>query len=113
MQDKDPVKIGSLLNGIISDLTEGKTAFSELKQVIDNWENLTDPKIAQQTRVKGLRSNELLVDVVSAHWATELSGMNTVLIERINAMFGKRVVRNIRFTVSPENTEIRDSKKLP
>jgi len=111
MQERDPVRIGSILSGVVSDLTGGKPAFNELRQIIDNWEHLTERKIAQQTKVKGLRNHELLIDVASSSWATELSTMSIVLIERINDMFGKRVVRNIRFTVNPESIAEEDSRK--
>jgi len=99
--EKEPIKIGIALSDIVSALT-GEKSFTECKQVFEKWEEITGPKIALHTQVKGVKAGELLVDVSSAIWAVELSTMSNVLLERVNAALGKKRVKSIRFTINPK-----------
>jgi len=68
--------------------------------VIDVWDALVGPEIAQHTNIEGLRGTELLVAVDSPVWANELQAMAAQLVERLQQELSNTPVKTMRFTVT-------------
>ncbi len=64
------------------------------------WDEVAGPTVARHTAGVYLRSGELNVLVDSHVWAAELSALSGPYIEAFNAVFGRSLVRSVRFTVS-------------
>jgi len=68
--------------------------------VIDVWDSIVGPDIAQHTNIEGMRGTELLVAVDSPVWANELQAMAGQLVERLQQEVSNTPVKTMRFTVA-------------
>ena len=93
----------------VRELLSGTGATQGLKQsrVVETWSKVVGPEIEQRTLSAGLRGGELIVQVDSHAWATELSLLSEELRTRLNSALGEEIVQTIRFTVSRSVSEAR------
>jgi predicted nucleic acid-binding Zn ribbon protein len=70
-----------------------------LALLIDQWQSLVGPDVAQHCRLTSLRDGVLRVTVDSAPRATQLRYLEGELVERAAAMMGPGVVRELRVRV--------------
>lgn len=76
--------------------------------VIEVWEALVGPEIAQHTWIEGLRGRELMVAVDSGVWANELQAMTGQLLVRLQEETGQTSITSMRFTVTQSVSVRRD-----
>ncbi len=69
-------------------------------RVAEVWADAVGPEIARHTSGLRMREGELVVDVDSPVWATELSALSTQLARSLNEQLGQELVRSMRFSVS-------------
>ncbi len=62
------------------------------------WKNLMGERIARNSLPSGFQDGILQVETSDERWLEELSRFSEDIRKRINAFFGKEVVRTIRFT---------------
>ncbi|HET6497877.1 MAG TPA: DUF721 domain-containing protein [Coriobacteriia bacterium] len=81
-------------------LSSGAAQGSRQARVVEAWSEVAGPEIERHTLSAGLRGGELVVQVGSHAWATELAALSEELRARLNSVLGEEAVRTIRFTVS-------------
>ncbi len=65
------------------------------------WEDVVGSMIAQNTQPEAIKGRLLLVHVSSAPWMQQLQFLKPELIQKLNEIFGKEVVTDIRFKIGP------------
>lgn len=73
----------------------------ELNEVCSSWdrmlENLFGEGFKNKARPVSLKDKTLTVDCMNSVWAGELQIKQLKIIQRINSIFGKELVKKIRF----------------
>ena len=78
-------------------------AHAQVARVAAAWPEIVGPQLARNTRPAHLENKVLLVYVSHPAWIMELRGpMTAEILSRVQAQFGKDVVKNLRFAVDPE-----------
>lgn len=90
-----PRHIGESIKLLIRDLGFEKKV-NEIR-VIEVWDTLVGPNIAQVTRVERVESGILYVKVNSMTWRTELLFQKQVILQKIETIVGKDIIKDIRF----------------
>ncbi len=65
--------------------------------VLTSWEEIVGEQIARVTRAERIEDGVLLVRVSTAPWRAELTLRRREILEKVNAIAGRGVVREIRF----------------
>ena len=66
-------------------------------QAITSWQEVVGEQIARVTQAQRMENGVLFVSVATAPWRAELSMKRMEIMQKINAMLGKSVVKEIRF----------------
>ncbi len=66
-------------------------------QAITSWQEVVGEQIAKVTQAQRMENGVLFVSVSTAPWRAELSMKRIEIMQKINAMLGKSVVKEIRF----------------
>ena len=78
-------------------------AHAQVARIAAAWPEIVGPQLAGNTRPAQLENKILLVYVSHPAWIMELRGpMTAEILRRLQAQFGKSVVKNLRFAVDPE-----------
>lgn len=82
---------------LLADALRGKPAEKRLKEgrIWLHWDGAVGPQIAGHARPVSFRDGVLTVAVASAPWMQELNFLKRTLVERLNALIGEPVVREI------------------
>ncbi len=89
--------INHLLKKILSQLPwEKQKQYYEVKKA---WEETVNQRIAQHTKILGLREGVLLVATKSAPWAQQLTLQRQSLLAKINRLL-ETPIKDIRFTTA-------------
>ena len=90
-------RLGSVLPGI---LKKHNIAFdAEEDRLLEVWQKAVGKRIAAQTRPDRLRRNTLFVKVSSPAWMQQLHTLKTEIIEKINTLLGKELVKDVHFAI--------------
>ncbi len=92
---KQPLAFNAALNDFTSSL--GITKKLREYNVVTSWEELVGEQIAKVAKPQRVENGVLFVSVASAPWRAELTMRRREIVERINAVIGKKVVQDIRF----------------
>lgn len=66
-------------------------------KAITSWQEVVGDQIAKVTQAQRMENGVLFVGVATAPWRAELSMKRVEIMQKINAMLGKNVVKEIRF----------------
>ena len=66
-------------------------------QVITSWPDVVGEQIARVTQAQRMENGVLFVSVSTAPWRAELSMKRMEIMQKINSLLGKSVVKEIRF----------------
>ena len=102
------VRLGDVLGPLLSSLD--RNGGLAAARAAEEWKEAAGPEIARHTAGVFLRGDELVVNVDSPVWATELSALGETLRQSLNARLGQELVRTIRFTVS-RNVEAKRARE--
>lgn len=94
--------LASSLERLIGKLDRSSGGYYLQTRVMAAWDKVAGPAVAAHTTGAHLRNGELVVQVDSNLWATELSALAGHYAESMNSELGKRLVRSVRFTVTRE-----------
>ena len=83
----------------------GIAARLEREKAVVMWEEAVGKSIARRAKAVSLRNDILFVRVQNSVWLQELSLLKESLIEKINALVGKDIVRDIVFRVGDPDKE--------
>ena len=72
---------------------------SEEQHLLEVWYKAVGPQISAQTRPDKLRRNTLFVKVSSSAWMQQLHNLKSEIVEKINQLFEKEVVKNVHFSI--------------
>ena len=90
-------RLGNVLAGI---LKKHNIFFdSEEQLLLDVWQKAVGPQISVQTRPDRLKRNTLFVKVSSSVWMHQLHILKQDIIEKINQLLGKDLIKNIHFSI--------------
>ena len=90
-------RLGNVLQGI---LRKHKIFFdSEEQHLLEVWQKAVGPKILVQTRPDKLKRNTLFIKVSSSVWMQQLHILKPEIIEKINNLLGKELIKNIHFSI--------------
>jgi predicted nucleic acid-binding Zn ribbon protein len=96
----DPRPVGEALDALRAEL--GLPADDALARLEARWREVVGDDVAAHARIARLRDGTLTVAVDSPPWATQLTYLEAVLVERAAAVAGEGVVRTITVVVRPE-----------
>jgi hypothetical protein len=90
-------RLGNVLQGI---LKKHNIFFdSEEQRLLEVWQKAVGPQISVQTRPDRLKRNVLFVKVSSSVWMHQLHILKQDIIEKINQLLGKELIKNIHFSM--------------
>ena len=90
-------RLGNILQGI---LRKHNIFFnSEEQHLLEVWQKAVGPKISVQTRPDKLKRNTLFIKVSSSVWMQQLHILKPEIIEKINQLLGKELIKNIHFSI--------------
>lgn len=90
-----PKSIGSAIQDLAKHLGLEKNL--EEYQVITSWQDIVGEQIAKISQAQRMENGVLFVGVSTAPWRAELSMKRIEIMQKINGMLGKNVVKEIRF----------------
>ena len=90
-------RLGNVLKGI---LRKHNIFFdSEEQRLLEVWQKAVGPQISVQTRPDRLKRNTLFIKVSSSVWMQQLHILKQEIIEKINQLLGKELIKNIHFSI--------------
>ena len=95
--ERDPARLGPSLDRVAKKL--GAPTANALSGLFHRWEELVGPGIAAHAKPVSLRAGQLVVEVDSSAWATQLRFMTGELIDRCCAELGANAVKKIQIRV--------------
>jgi len=90
-------RLGNVLTGILK--KHNIFLDSEEQRLLDVWQKAVGPQISVQTRPDRLKRNTLFVKVSSSVWMHQLHILKQDIIERINQLLEKDLIKNIHFSI--------------
>jgi len=118
-------KLGNILQGILK--KHNITIDSKEQRLLVIWNSAVGLQISAHTRPEKLKRNTLFVKVSSSVWMHQLHILKSDIIEKINTLLGKELVKNVHFFIgeipsspsrnsyspsfSPESYTLRDKEK--
>jgi len=72
---------------------------SEEQRLLEVWQKAVGPQISVQTRPDRLKRNTLFVKVSSSVWMQQLHILKQEIIEKINQLIGKELIKNVHFSI--------------
>lgn len=94
-QKKDPRHIALIVEEVCDRL--GMTEACEQYKALQSWKDIVGDTIAAQTTIERLTQGQLHVRVKNSVWRMELNFRKKELAEKMNALSGTTVVREIIF----------------
>lgn len=94
-QQAHPQLIGEVLFPLLK--KRGMASKFEEKALLKIWPKAVGPQIASQTEPDSFRNGTLFVKTVSSVWVQQLHFMKEEIVNKLNELFGKIVVEEIRF----------------
>lgn len=92
--ERKPQELGNVLGGLFDKHTRRQIEDALLLQ---RWPELVGENIARNTEALRIEGGVLLLRVTHPVWRSELAGLKTELIEKLNTAAGREAVRDIHF----------------
>ncbi len=90
-------RLGNVLAGV---LKKHNIYFdSEAQHLLEVWQKAVGPQISVQTRPDKFKRNTLFVKVSSSVWMHQLHILKQDIIEKIDEIIGKDLIKNIHFSI--------------
>ena len=90
-----PKSVGAAIQELAKHLGMEKNL--EEYQVITSWQDIVGEQIAKVTQAQRMENGVLFIGVSTAPWRAELSMKRMEIMQKINSLLGKSVVKEIRF----------------
>ena len=71
----------------------------EENKLLKLWPDAVGKKISQQTKPEAFRNSTLFVKTTSPIWIQQLHFIKEEIILRVNTLYGKNIVKEIRFSI--------------
>jgi len=93
---REPQPIGDILGTFYANKAVAKKLL--LPEIVEIWENLVGPLVAEHTMPKHLSDEVLHVSADSTVWAAQLSALNHMIVNKINEKCGPNSISKIKVT---------------
>ena len=93
--DEQARVVGTLIDGVLQDL--GIADRVRDAQALLAWEDIAGPRLAERARAIRVHRGKLELAVPSGVWRTHLSFSKRQLLQRLNAVLGRTVIRDLVF----------------
>lgn len=93
--------IGDAMSSLLR--ARGMTPAKHLAEVMAAWEEAVGPELAERVRPVALRGDELVVEVDSSPWATQVSLLSDRLLDGLSAAIGRPVASRLSARVNPSS----------
>jgi predicted nucleic acid-binding Zn ribbon protein len=77
----------------------------EKEKAVVLWEEAVGQNIARRAKAVSIKGGTLFVKVVNSAWLQELSLLKEGIIEKVNSVVGKNVVKDIMFRIGDPGKE--------
>ena len=101
--------IGEVLFSILK--KRGMTSKIEENALRKLWPKAVGPQIASKTKPDSLRNGTLFVKTVSSVWVQQLHFMKEEIRGKLNELYGKPVIKEIRFLVGHTLAQEKDRRQ--
>lgn len=68
-------------------------------QLLEDWATIVGPDVAANSRPQRIERGALVLVVASSTWATQLTWLESTIIEKVNAAAGRTIVQRLRVVV--------------
>lgn len=98
-KDPQPLKQGleRVLNGL------GSPEIGAITTLVDRWPEVVGLELASRVQAVAIRGSELVVQVDDPGWASQISWLETRLLERIAGLVGPGRITAVRARVAPRS----------
>jgi predicted nucleic acid-binding Zn ribbon protein len=103
-----PEKAGRILQRLTTKM--GIAARLETEKAVVLWEEAVGKGIARRSRAVSVRNQILFVIVQNSAWLQELSLLKEGIIDKLNSLVGKEVVKDIVFRIGSPGKESGNGK---
>ena len=93
--DEQARSVGTLMEGVLKDL--GIADRVRDAQALLAWEEIAGPRLAERARAIRVHRGKLELAVPSGVWRTHLSFSKQQLLQRLNTLLGRTVIRDLVF----------------
>ena len=93
---REPIMIGEVLNTFYASKSVAKSLL--LPQICEAWEQIVGTLVAQHTKPKTLKDDVLYVESDSTVWASQLSVLGPILVNKINTITKEKTVTRIQIS---------------
>lgn len=98
--DTGATPVGDFVNDVLTGMKLGSHV--QVSQIAKEWTAIVGPQLANNTRPAHLENKLLTVFVSHPAWLMELRGAPAEeILSRLQAQFGKAMIRNIRWSIDP------------
>jgi predicted nucleic acid-binding Zn ribbon protein len=102
--DEGPLDVTTLEQALSSLLSyRGLTGAAVLSAIFSAWDKVAGPELAAKARPVALRGRELVLEVPSPPWATQLNLLSSELVTRLNQELGKEALSGLSVRVNPRS----------
>jgi predicted nucleic acid-binding Zn ribbon protein len=98
-----PEKVAKILERLTTKM--GIAARLEAEKAVVLWEEAVGKGIARRARAVSIRNRILFVAVQNSAWLQELSLLKDGIIDKLNTLVGKEVVKDIVFRIGSPGKE--------
>ncbi len=99
--DASAIPLGALIPEVLKHMK--LDAHAQVSQIAAGWPGIVGPQLAANTRPAHIENRLLTVFVSHPMWLMDLYGATgKEILARLQARFGKTVIRNIRWSIDPD-----------
>ena len=90
----EPVHLRLVLDQLLKDF--GTPDIKSITSIVDQWEDIVGPDLASKISAVAIKGSELIVRVDDPAWASQISWLESQLLEKIEKVVGNEKVSSIR-----------------
>jgi len=98
-EDRGPTPIRRSLERLLAGM--GSPEIDSMATLLDRWPEVVGESLAARIKAVAVRGSELLVSVDDPAWASQISWLETQLLERIDGIIGSGRITAVRVRVEP------------
>ena len=92
--NKEPVHLRSVLEQLLKDF--GTPDITTVTSIIDQWEEIVGSDLATKISAVAISGSELIVRVDDPAWASQISWLESQLLDKITRLIGEEKITSIR-----------------
>ena len=97
---KEPVHLRAVLEQLFKDF--GTPDITVVTSIIDQWEEIVGSDLAAKISAVAVSGSELIVRVDDPVWASQISWLESQLLDKITRLIGEEKITAIRVRTTPK-----------